>query len=320
MTWLILPLLGVGAFLSALFSGSETGFYRVTRVRLLLDTLGGDKISRALLWLTNNPALFVAATLVGNNLANYCLSFGIVLAIQLLFSPTGLAPLIAPMVLSPVVFIYCELIPKQLFFHAPNRLLRRSGPLLVLFTICFAPVAGVLWLFGRALETLVGQTPLRVRLTLARKELQGVLREGQHAGILLPAQHELAQRLFTHSSQNVLQFSTPLGRIATITPGTATAKVLKLARKQQTAIVPVRDPMRQQIVGYVRVVDLCLAGDSQVTEIRPVLHIQNQVSHIECLMEMRAEKAELACVEDRTGKTLALVYASRLTAPLFDNR
>ena len=42
MTWLVLLLLFVGAFLSALFSGSETGFYRVTRVRLLLDGLGGD--------------------------------------------------------------------------------------------------------------------------------------------------------------------------------------------------------------------------------------------------------------------------------------
>ena len=60
-----------GLLLSAFFSGAETGFYRVTRVRLLLDGLAGDPIARGLLWLTNNPALFVATALVGNNLANY---------------------------------------------------------------------------------------------------------------------------------------------------------------------------------------------------------------------------------------------------------
>ena len=43
----------LGIFLSAFFSGAETGFYRVTRVRLLLDGLGGDPIARTLLWLTN---------------------------------------------------------------------------------------------------------------------------------------------------------------------------------------------------------------------------------------------------------------------------
>ena len=46
MIWIVLLLLAVGMFLSAFFSGSETGFYRVTRVRLLLDGLGGDLVSR----------------------------------------------------------------------------------------------------------------------------------------------------------------------------------------------------------------------------------------------------------------------------------
>ena len=89
MIWLVLLLLSVGAFLSALFSGSETGFYRVTRVRLLLDGLGGDPVARMLLRLTNHPALFVATTLIGNNVANYVMSLGIVLAVHLLFAFPG---------------------------------------------------------------------------------------------------------------------------------------------------------------------------------------------------------------------------------------
>jgi len=276
MIWLTLPLLAAGGLLSALFSGSETGFYRVARVRLLLDTLSGDRVSRVLLWLTNNPALFIATTLVGNNLANYCLSFGIVLAIQQIFGPSGMAPFVAPMVLSPVVFIYCELLPKQLFYYAPNRLLRRSGPALVTFAVAFAPVAAVLWLFARALETMIGQTPFRIRLTLARKELQRVLQEGQDIGILRPAQHELAQRLFSHTSQNVMQFSTPLGRVPSIPLGTNSKKVLRLARRQKTPVVPVRAAKGRQIIGYVRVIDLRLTANEKVETVRPVLHLSKR--------------------------------------------
>ena len=66
-----LSLFVVGMLLSAFFSGAETGFYRVTRVRLVLDAMGGDWIASRLLSLTNNPTLFVATTLIGNNLANY---------------------------------------------------------------------------------------------------------------------------------------------------------------------------------------------------------------------------------------------------------
>ena len=67
----IFLLLGGGLILSALFSGSEIGFYRIPRVRLRLDALEGDFIARGLLWLTNYPTLFVATTLIGNNIANY---------------------------------------------------------------------------------------------------------------------------------------------------------------------------------------------------------------------------------------------------------
>ena len=57
--------------LSAFFSGSETGLYRVSRTRLVLDGLAGSRAARGIVWLLNHPSIFVATTLVGNNLANY---------------------------------------------------------------------------------------------------------------------------------------------------------------------------------------------------------------------------------------------------------
>ena len=64
-----LALLLLGIFLSGFFSGSETGFYRASRVRIVIASLDGDRMSKALVKLINNPALFVATTLIGNNVA-----------------------------------------------------------------------------------------------------------------------------------------------------------------------------------------------------------------------------------------------------------
>ena len=68
----------VGLALNAFFSGSETGMYRVSRMRLLLDALDGSWMSRGLLWLSNHPAMFIATALIGNNIANFTVSLGIV--------------------------------------------------------------------------------------------------------------------------------------------------------------------------------------------------------------------------------------------------
>ena len=75
-----LLLLAFGIALSAFFSGSETGYYRATRARLTMDAAGGHRTARELMWLANNPVMFVATVLVGNNLANFLVSDAIMRA------------------------------------------------------------------------------------------------------------------------------------------------------------------------------------------------------------------------------------------------
>ena len=113
-TWILL-LFMTAIFLSAFFSGMETGFYRATRVRLVLDGMSGDTVARSLLWMTNNPTLFVATTLIGNNLANYLTSLAVVLGIHAMqFSSVEHADVLAAILLAPFVFVYGELLPKKL--------------------------------------------------------------------------------------------------------------------------------------------------------------------------------------------------------------
>ena len=308
----------LGLLLSAFFSGSETGFYRVSRVRLLLDGLDGDPIAKALLWLTNNPALFVATTLVGNNLANYLTSLAIVLVTHAwLQGDSLLVQLLAPLAMSPVVFVYGELLPKNLYYHAPNLLLRRGGPVFLLFAILFAPISAVLWSLGRLLAWIVGEAPLRVRLTLARKELQEVLEEGHEAGILRPAQRSLAQSLFAVASRPVRDFSVPVARVAPVRQGTLKADVFRLARRHRAAVWPVAEVHQRKLIGYVRIIDLYLDDSPRVDTVRPLLQISEHESHIAALIRLQEEKEELACVINEEGATVGLLFADRLTEPLF---
>ena len=320
MTWIMVPALaGVGLFLSAFFSGSETGFYRATRLRLVLDALGGDHISRGLLWLTNHPSMFVATTLVGNNVANYLASLAIVMGTQALISGYGDTPeLIAPLLLAPVLFVYGELLPKYLFLQAPNRLLRRGGPLFLFCVGLFAPISSLLWGLSKVLERLVGEAPEQVRLTLARRELQGALEEGHEAGILHPAQRGLARGIFAVANQPVVQFTTPLEELPRARSDMSKEDVLRLTRRYRIAVVPVESADGGgELIGYFRVIDLGLRETDEVGPVRPLLQIQENTPHVAALMRMQSAKESLARVVNPAGATIGIVTADRLREPLF---
>jgi CBS domain containing-hemolysin-like protein len=312
MAWIMLA---VGVLLSAFFSGSETGFYRVNRVRLVLDSRSGDLTARGLLMLINNPSLFVATTLIGNNLANYVTSLAIVLLAQRLFAPEAyFVELLAPIVLSPVLFVYGELLPKQLFYLAPHRLVRRGGPWFLFCGLLFAPISALLWGLGRLLRYLLGVSPERVRTTLARKELARVFEEGQEAGILSAAQRTLAQSVFTFANRPVIAACTPVARVVSVRREAAAAEALNVARRRRTPVLAVQEG--RKFVGYLRVVDLMLNASQTIESVRPLPDIPHTDSHLAALMHLQATGEMMARVVDGKQETVGLVTLRQLTEPL----
>ena len=319
MIWTVVGLAIVGLFLSAFFSGSETGFYCVARVRLVLDALGGDLIARGLVWLTNHPSLFVATTLVGNNMANYLVSAAIVMGTQIAFGgESHAAELIAPLLLAPVLFVYGESLPKNLFLKAPNRLLRMVGPLFAVFLVLFFPVSLLLWGLNKILAGVIGESPERVRLTLARRELQSVLDEGREAGILHPAQQALARGIFTLANQQVGRLATPLHDVPRARADMGKEEILRLAKRYRTADVPVEDTgPKKELTGYLRVIDLELDPSTEVGPLRALLKIPETDTHIGALVRMENAGESLACVVDQDGQATGIVTAKSLREPLF---
>lgn len=319
MILLAVVLFIVGVFLSAFFSGSETGFYRASRVRVVIAGLDGDRISQFLIRLINNPALFVATTLIGNNVANYVTSLAIVLlAREAQFSNLG--EMLAPILMSPLLFVYGELLPKNLFYQAPNLLLRLAAPLFLLFTVLFAPAAAILWGMSRMLEILVGRSPEQVRLALARKEIQQALEAGLEAGILHPTQRHLAQSFFLVSAKPVGEICTPVSRCLVISADTSIEMAKAFAQRNQIADIAVFEHRRSQLIGYVRTVDLLI--DQSLTHLKDAIQPLREVPltelYGETILQMQSNREVIVKVVSEEGTTLGLLTMDQLTDPLLD--
>ena len=261
-------------------------------MRLVLDAMGGDTVARGLLFLTNHPGLMVATTLVGNSLANYLVSLAAVVILQSV--ATGEAQWVewvTPLLLAPVLLVYGELLPKNLFLQAPNRLLRRCGPLLLASVALLLPLSAWLWALSRLLAgwMLVPSEP--IRLVLARRELRRVLEEGHEAGILHPAQRSLAQGIFAVAGQPVGQFLVAADELPRAAANMSKGEVLAMAQRRRVPLVPVEaadEPGR--LIGYVRVIDLKLSDAPELGPLRPLLEIRESSTHLAALMRLESQR------------------------------
>ena len=315
---LIVLLLIVGLLLSAFFSGSETGFYRATRVRLAIEAVAGNWTSKILLWLAHQPTLFVATALVGNNLANYVTSLSVVMASQRFFPSGGaVVDVLGPIVIAPVLFLFGELLPKNLFFEAPNRLLKRCTPGLLVCVVLFAPIIALLWAFSRVLQLFTSSSPQEIRLRLARRELGELLVEGHEAGILLPAQQSLAQSMLAVAGSPVADFALPAARAVRVTTTMRKSDVLRLAQRHGRTLLPVEDTREgRQLAGYLRVMDLYLDASSTLPEPKPLVELNARQSCLSAVRKLGQAEDALGHVLDADGKTVGFVTGRELRMAL----
>lgn len=302
----------VGLLLSAFFSGSETGLYRVSRTRLILDGLSGSQAARCIIWLLNHPEIFVATALVGNNLANYVTSLALVMGAVELFGSGTSTELIGPILMTPIVFVLGELLPKYLFFHAPYLLVTKIRGLFLAATALFLPVSLILGLLGRLLQIVTGQMPFQLRLQMARGELDQVLRHGHEAGILAAGQRAVAQRLFEVGNQNAISFGVPLDRLATVDQPIQIEEARTKARRKNHPVVLVRE--KDKIIGAALYADLCVA-QPELT-IKPVIRARTNERHLTVLLRMYDAGSNVAVLQNETGKVSGVVTRRQLLQPL----
>jgi CBS domain containing-hemolysin-like protein len=309
-----LLLFAIGMLLSAFFSGSETGFYRLNRARLLINALDGDWISRGLLWAANNPSIFVATALVGNNVANYVTSAAIVMGAATAMSGSTTAEMVAPMLLAPFIFVYGELLPKNVFLASPNSMLRRCGVPFGIAAVLFAPVSFVLWLFNKLLETVGRKSPEAWQMVLARRELGELLDEGQAVGLLKPTQQALAQATLSLGAQSIAGFVEPAARFPRISTKHKPAAVVTIARRTGQTLLPVEDTNREA-TAYVRVADCVIASDDSLPT-RPMLVLHEKQPYLAAISHMLAADRPIARVENRKKQTVGFVTLARLQEAL----
>ena len=309
----------VGMQLSAFFSGSETGFYRVSQLQLALQRQQGDRASRRLCHFVDHPDQFVSTTLVGNNAANYLTTLAIGIFVAHLTGPLdggGMLEVAATLLLTPVVFIFGELIPKSLYYRAPLSLLRKRSALFQVFYYLFLPLSFPLTLLASTMSRVSRQTRPRIDLVFGRMRLFGLLEVGKREGIITRIQGQLADNLMHTFGRSLRVLMEPVQAAVHVPRQAGREKVVRTARRRGVGWVFIEpDDGSQHWTSCVRVAALLVSHQSVMQVSERVLSFDVEMPPLTVLGELYREHASIGIVLD-AGKVVGFVRRSRLAERL----
>jgi len=309
--------------LSAFFSGSETGFYRLSRFRLRLGVEQKRPFYKTLAELVRHGKTLVLAILIGNNLVNYLLtSLVMVLMTPRLVNP-HLAEFYATILLTPVIFVFGEMIPKVLFYHWTDVLIPRLTWLLWLthraFTLTGA-IATMQWLSDR-LTRLLGleaDTAVAVDATQRHQVFQ-IIHETREEGLLSDLQWEMIERLLHIPNVSVQSLMTPLKEVEKV--GLQTSRQMLLGHLAGTSYT------RQLVVdnqgdvcGYVPIYEV-LGSQQEFADlcsfVRPIISLEPTCLAIDAMNTLCQKREKIALIQtSQSSPPLGIITLTDLVEEL----
>jgi putative hemolysin len=321
-----LELLAIAALilLNGFFAGAEIATVSSRRSRISNLTKKGSKQARKVQGFLENPDRFLATIQVGVTLAGTTASVVagnvMVPAIAPLLHDLGLTATTASQVsvilvvalLSYLLLVIGELVPKYLGYAFPERLAIISAPIVNVFArLAFVPVK-ILSLSARAILWPLGLSDRQDRSGLTEEEINLIISEGHKEGRFEEAERDLVEGVFEFADTTVRQAMTPRIDIEGIEVNTPHQEILEFVVDRAYSRYPVYEDSLDNVKGIIHTKDiiaqLAVGKSINLDEIvRQVNYVPDSKHIPQLLKEFQQEQKQMAIVLDEFGGTAGLI-------------
>jgi len=301
--------------LSAFFSGAETAFTALSRLRLkyLADT--GDKKAQYVKRLVSNPDKLLGVILLGNTVANIATA-SLVTYVATTYSPQDLAEtvsLIASIILTLIVLIFCELTPKIIAAAHSEHLTRKLvWPIRISIALLY-PLAR---LAGWIANGLVRITRLSSKASpfihaLSEDEIRAIIAGSTESG-MAEEKRTMLHNVFEMGTTEVREVMIPRTEITAVEIQDPIPKILSIIHKSNFSRIPVYRESFDNILGILHVKDLikhlqCPGDISLRILLRPVQFIPDTALLEAVLRQLQSMHLHMAVVVDEFGGVEGIV-------------
>jgi putative hemolysin len=312
---------------AAIFSGNEIGIYSLSKVRLRLRTAKGDANALKLADWMQRPTYALEGLLILQNLFGFLFSAAVT-AILSIYGFKELAQgLISIVIVTPLVLVFAEIMPKDLFHTYADRWTYRLVPLCnVLFKlITWIPLLPLVNLLSKASLKLVRGSKTADELPKGpRMEMLALFQESTATGVLTGTQQDLVQRALRLARINVREIMIPWNSVVGVPASISTEGLRALVRRYNVSRMPVMGRSMNDVLGIIDVMDVLTslasppsAGTFKLADhIRPPMTLIGEQTVRSAITLMQRARQTLAVVVDRQGRAIGLVTMKDLVEEL----
>ncbi|MFZ3018302.1 MAG: CNNM domain-containing protein [Gallionella sp.] len=307
---ILLLLLVFGAW----FSAAETSMMAINRYRLNSLIRKGNRSAKLTGRLLSKVDKLLGSILFGNTLLNVAAAAVTNIVILRLFGASELALLAGTLLITFILLVFSEIMPKILAASHPERIALPSGyllaPLITLFhpvvSVATAIVRGLLWLLRIKIQT----DQSKQKLTL--EELRGLVLDAEH---FLPRKHQkMLLNLVDLERITVNDVMIPRNQIEALNIGADADELRQQIITSHHTLLPVYADTPGNIIGILhmkRVPALLQDATLDMAQLRETLYepyfIPSDTPLLKQLQHFQERQARLGMVVDEYGELLGLV-------------
>ncbi|MEM8553023.1 MAG: HlyC/CorC family transporter [Pseudomonadota bacterium] len=243
--------------MSGFFSGSETALTAASRARLhQLEKQGSRRAGIAARLIINRERL-IGALLVGNNLVNILASALATSALLRLFGEA--AVVYATFIMTALVLVFSEVLPKTLAILRPEPFALVVSPIVRIIVVLFAPVTATVQQIVRLILRIFGVRVDMATVQSAREEIRGAV-DLQHAeGALHKAERDRLGALLDLAEIEVSDVMVHRTRMLMLNADDPAEKIVEEALASPYTRMPLWRDKTDNIVGVLHAKDLLRA-------------------------------------------------------------
>lgn len=299
---------------SAVFSGSETALFSISRIDLQKLRQSRDKYSESIHAMLDEPRRLIISILCGNELVNIASAVNMTGILLLIFGAQDIS-WINIVIMVPLLLLIGEVTPKTIAVSFPIKFTTRiTARILPRWIIFITPLREVVRFFSDRITTLVVGDEVDRENILQPDELRILLEEGEETGVIDATERVLIDNLLEASETDISRIMTPGPRILFLDAALPVTELIEKFRSYCHPRIPVYEGHWDNVIGFIHsedILKIVRGGDLTDVTLDMILKPAHFVPPTKKVDEMfdyfQAHNTRVAIILGEYGEVLGIV-------------
>ncbi len=241
---------------SAVFSGSETALFSLSRIDLQKLRQSRHSDSESIHAMLDEPRRLIISILCGNELVNIASAVNMTAILLLVFGAQDVGWMNV-LIMVPLLLLIGEVTPKTIAVSYPIKFSTMiSARILPRWIVFITPLRAAVHMVADRITTLVVEDAVNRENILQPDELRTLLEEGEETGIIDATERVLIDNLLEASETDISRIMTPGPRILFLDAALPVHDLIEQFRSYRHPRVPVYQGHWDNVIGFIHSEDI----------------------------------------------------------------